>query len=90
MDLQLVCRVVLNGTYNNTIQNNQTWASSGSDLAWAQAVPDSNSAIGVQTYKPAQHCNVTASEDGGCISNLNGNVWTGNTFKTIDPCLPAQ
>lgn len=82
--------VVLNGTYNNTIQDNQTWASSGSDLAWAQAVPDHNSAIGVQTYKPPLHCNVTASEGGGGVSNLNGNVWTGNTFKTIDPCLPAQ
>ena len=82
--------VVLNGTYHNTIQHNQTWASAGSDLAWAQAVPDSTSAIGVQTYKPALHCNVTATEGGGGVSHLNGNVWTGNTFKTIDPCLPGQ
>jgi hypothetical protein len=82
--------VVLNGTYNNSITNNQTWGSFGSDLAWAQAVPDSNSAIGVTTYPPTLHCNVTASEGGGGVANLNGNVWTGNTFQIIDPCLPAQ
>ncbi len=82
--------VVLNGTYNNSITNNQTWASFGSDLAWAQAVPSSSSEIGVVTYPPTLHCNVTASEGGGGVSNLNGNVWTGNTFQTIDSCLPAQ
>jgi len=53
--------VVLNGTYNNTIQNNQTFASFGSDLAWAQAVPNNNSPIGVDNYPPTLHCNVTAS-----------------------------
>jgi parallel beta-helix repeat protein len=82
--------IVLNGTYNNTITNNQTWGSFGSDLGWAQAVPDSSSAIGVVTYPPTLHCNVTASEGGGGIGNRNGNVWSGNSYKTIDPCLPAQ
>jgi hypothetical protein len=82
--------VVLNGTYDNSITNNQTWGSFGSDLAWAQAVQDSSSAIAVKTYPPTLHCNVTASEGGGGVANLNGNVWTGNTFQLIDPCLPAQ
>jgi hypothetical protein len=82
--------VVLNGTYNNTISSNQTWGSFGSDLAWAQAVPSKSSAIGVVTYPPTLHCNVTASEGGGGTANLNGNHWTGNTFQTIDACLPAQ
>ena len=31
--------VVLNGTYNNQILNNQDWASTGTGYAWAQAVP---------------------------------------------------
>lgn len=79
--------VVLNGTYNNTIQNNQTWGSFGSDLAWAQAVPNNASAIGVTTYPPALHCNVTVSDGGGGVANHNGNVWTGNTYKTIDTCI---
>lgn len=82
--------IVLNGTYNNTIQNNNTFASFGSDLGWAQAVPNGNTAIGVTTYPPTLHCNVTVSEGGGGVSNLNGNVWKGNTYQTIDPCLPAQ
>jgi len=82
--------VVLNGTYNNTIQSNQTWASFGSDLAWAQAVPSSSSAIGVLTFPPTLHCNVTASEGGGGVANRNGNSWIGNTFQTIDSCLPPQ
>jgi hypothetical protein len=82
--------VVLNGTYDNSITNNQTWGSFGSDLAWAQAVPSSSSAIGVVTYPPTLHCNVTASEGGGGVAARNGNVWSGNTFQTIDPCLPAQ
>jgi parallel beta-helix repeat protein len=82
--------VVLNGTYNNHITNNTTFGSFGSDLGWAQAVPNSSSAIGVTTYPPTLHCNVTASEGGGGVSNLNGNTWTGNTYQTIDSCLPAQ
>jgi len=82
--------VVLNGTYNNQILNNQSWASRGSDFAWAQAVPNSGTPIGVDNYPPALHCNVTASEGGGGVGNLNGNVWYGNTFQTIDPCLPPQ
>jgi parallel beta-helix repeat protein len=81
--------LVLNGTYNNTLQNNQDWASVGSGFAWAQAVP-SGTSIGVVTYPPALHCNVTASEGGGGVVNLNGNIWAGNTFQTIDPCIPAQ
>jgi hypothetical protein len=82
--------VLLNGTYNNQILNNQTWASTGADLVWAQAVPSSSTPIGVVTYPPALFCNVTASEGGGGVANLNGNVWKGNTYKTIAPCLPAQ
>jgi len=81
--------VVLNGTYNNTIQDNQDWAATGTGFAWAQAVPAAT-AIGVATYRPFLHCNVTASEGGGGVLNLNGNVWTGNQFQKIDPCLPAQ
>lgn len=81
--------VVLNGTYNNTIQNNQDWASTGNGFVWAQTVPAGTS-IGVMAYPPVLHCNVTASEGGGGVSNFNGNVWTGNTFQNIDACLPAQ
>jgi hypothetical protein len=79
--------VVLNGTYNNTIKNNQTWGSFGTDLAWAQAVPNTSSPIGVDYYPPTEHCNVTASEGGGGVANHNGNVWSGNTYKTIDACI---
>jgi hypothetical protein len=82
--------VVLNGTYNNVIANNQDWASSGSGFAWAQVVPNPASPIGVVSAPPVLHCNVTASEGGGGIANLNGNSWTGNIFQTIDPCLPPQ
>jgi hypothetical protein len=82
--------VLLNGTYNNTILNNQTWASFGTDLAWAQAVPDNSTAIGVKTYPPTLHCNVTAYDGSGSAPPLNGNAWIGNTYRTIDPCLPAQ
>ncbi|HZR47475.1 MAG TPA: right-handed parallel beta-helix repeat-containing protein [Candidatus Manganitrophaceae bacterium] len=81
---------ILNGTYNNKILNNQDWSSTGGDLVWAQVVPDSTSAIGVVTYPPILHCNVTASEGGGGIAKLNGNVWSGNSAKLIDPCIPAQ
>jgi hypothetical protein len=83
--------VVLNGTYNNTISNNAIGTSSGGGLVWAQAVPSSGGAIGVVAYPPLLHCNVTASEGGGGIGKLNGNIWTGNTsVKPIDPCIPAQ
>ena len=82
--------VVLNGAYNNTIRNNQVFISTGSDLAWAQAVPNTSTPIGVDNYPPMLHCNVTASEGGGGTSNLNGNVWTGNAAKIIDPCVPVQ
>jgi hypothetical protein len=82
--------VVLNGTYNNQILNNTTFASFGADLTWAQAVPNSSTPIGVDNYPPTEHCNVTASEGGGGVSNHNGNVWSGNTFRTIDPCIPPQ
>jgi hypothetical protein len=84
--------VLLNGTYANRITNNQTWASFGSDLAWAQAVPDANSAIGVVTYPPTLHCNVGVYDGPGPppAPALNGNVWTGNTYQHIDPCLPTQ
>ena len=82
--------LVLNGTYNNTITNNTTYASFGSDLAWAQAVPNSSSPIGVDFYPPTEHCNVTTSEGGGGVANHNGNVWSGNTYQTIDPCITQQ
>ena len=51
--------MVLNGTYNNQILNNQSWASRGSGFAWAQAVPNSGTPIGVDNYPPALHCSVT-------------------------------
>jgi hypothetical protein len=81
--------VVLNGTYNNTILNNQDWASAGAGFAWAQTVR-ADTSIGVATYPPVLHCNVTASESGGGVTNRNGNVWAGNVTKTIDSCLPMQ
>jgi parallel beta-helix repeat protein len=81
--------VILNGTYNNRILNNQDWASLGTGFAWAQAVPSSNP-IGVLNYPPVTHCNVMASEGGGGVTNLNGNEWSGNVSKTIDPCIPPQ
>jgi len=82
--------VVLNGTYNNQILNNQDWASTGTGYAWAQAVPNSGTPIGVSNYPPMIHCNVTASEGGGGVANLNGNVRQGNSFQKIDPCIPPQ
>lgn len=83
--------VVLNGTYNNTIMTNAMGVSAGGDLVWAQAVPSSTTAIGVVTAPPVLHCNVTASEGGGGIANLNGNIWFGNTsLKSNDPCIPPQ
>ena len=80
--------VVLNGTFNNVIRNNQD--SPGTGFVWAQAVPFGGSPIGVVAYPPLLHCNVTVSEGGGGIGNLNGNTWTGNQFRMIDACLPAQ
>src|SRR5262249_26013202 len=71
--------VVLNGTYNNTVVNNQDWASTGSGFAWAQVVPAATP-IGVITYPSILHCNVTVS-DNPIPAPLNGNTWTGNTFK---------
>jgi hypothetical protein len=82
--------VILNGTYNNVIKNNQLYASGGGDLVWAQAVPDPNSPNGVSTYPPLINCNVTVSEGGGGVANHNGNVWSGNTFKTIGVCIAQQ
>ena len=80
--------VVLNGAYGNTILNNQDWASTGAGFVWAQAVP-ATTPIGVIVYPPILHCNVTVS-DGAVPEPLNGNIWKGNTFQTIDPCIPAQ
>jgi len=82
--------VILNGTYNNVIKNNQLYASGGGDLVWAQAVPDPNSPNGVSSYPPLIQCNVTVSEGGGGIANHNGNVWSGNTVKTIGSCITQQ
>ncbi len=81
---------MLNGTYNNTIKNNQVFASSGTDLVWAQAIPDPSSPIGVATEPPVIHCNVTVSEGGGGVANQNGNVWSGNTVSKIDSCIAQQ
>jgi hypothetical protein len=82
--------VILNGTYNNTIENNQVFASSGTDLAWAQVIPDPGSPIGVAGEPPVTHCNVTVTEGGGGVANHNGNVWSGNTAKNIDSCITQQ
>lgn len=82
--------VILNGTYNNTIANNQIFASAGADLVWAQAVPDANSPIGLAIEPPIIHCNVTVSEGGGGVVNTNGNVWSGNTARKIDGCITQQ
>src|SRR5215469_7514161 len=82
--------VILNGTYNNAINNNQLYASGGADLVWAQAVPNSSSPIGIDSFPPVVQCNVTASEGGGGVANQNGNVWSGNTFKTIASCITQQ
>lgn len=82
--------VILNGTYNNTIRNNQLYASAASDLGWAQAVPSGTSPIGILSEPPVLHCNVTVSEGGGGPAKHNGNVWSGNTFKHIDSCITQQ
>jgi hypothetical protein len=47
-------------------------------------------ALRIANYPPALHCNVTAGEGGGGGGHLNGNVWTGNSSRTIDPCIRAQ
>jgi parallel beta-helix repeat protein len=77
--------VVLNGTYNNVLTNNDARS-----FVWAQAVPDNTSPIGVVHYPPTLYCNVSASEGGGGIPNYNGNAWTGNTAKIIAPCVPNK
>jgi parallel beta-helix repeat protein len=82
--------VILNGTYNNRIVGNQVFAASGTDLAWAQVIPDPNSPIGVAIEPPIVHCNVTVSEGGGGVANVNGNVWSGNTARKIDSCIIQQ
>jgi hypothetical protein len=82
--------VVLNGTYNNKIQNNQDWASTGDGLVWAQAVLDSSTPIGVVAYPPTLHCNVTAYDGPASPPPLNGNVWTGNVSAKADSCIPPQ
>jgi parallel beta-helix repeat protein len=82
--------VILNGTYNNRILGNQVIAAAGSGLAWAQAIPDQGSPIGVAIEPPVVHCNVTVSEGGGGIANANGNVWSGNTARQTDSCIPPQ
>jgi hypothetical protein len=82
--------VVLNGTYNNTIENNQAASNTGGDLVWAQEILNPSTPIGVDTYPPAEHCNVSASEGGGGPALLNGNVWTGNIGRMVDPCIPPQ
>jgi parallel beta-helix repeat protein len=87
--------VLLNGTYSNSVTDNSTYASTATDLGWAQAVPDPTTPIGVKNYPPLLHCNVTVYD--GPLSKkhlqpppLNGNIWSGNSYKVIDPCLPPQ
>lgn len=82
--------VILNGTYNNRILENQLNSNTGSTLTWAQAIPDPNSLIGVATAPPVIHCNVTVSEGGGGVANHNGNVWSGNIDAYIDSCITQQ
>jgi Right handed beta helix region len=82
--------VILNGAFNNTISNNQVFSSTGTDLAWAQAIPDATSPIGVASEPPVIHCNVTVSEGGGGVANHNGNVWSGNTARNTDSCISQQ
>lgn len=82
--------MILNGTYNNIIRNNQVFASAASDLGWAQAVPSPTSPIGILSEPPVLHCNVTVSEGGSGTANHNGNVWSGNTAKKIDNCITQQ
>jgi parallel beta-helix repeat protein len=81
--------VVLNGTYDNLIAGNQLWSNVPADLVWAQAVPAATP-IGVLDAPPAVSCNVTVSEGGGGVANSNGNVWTGNTVRTVVPCITQQ
>jgi len=60
--------VVLNGTYGNQIINNQSWSSTAlPTFAWAQAVLNSGTPIGVDIAPPVLRCNVTASEGGGGV-----------------------
>lgn len=82
--------VILNGTFNNRILNNQVFANAGFDLVWAQAVPDPSSPTGVAPYPPLIGCNVTESEGGGGVVNENGNVWSGNVSKKIAACITQQ
>lgn len=83
--------VILNGTYNNTVTNNNIIVRAS--LVWAQEVLNSLSPIGVNALPDVNHCNVIASEGGGGVGNLNGNVWTGNVGNgatAIDSCIPPQ
>ena len=75
--------VALNGTYDNVFTNNHAGS-----FAWAQAVPDNTSPIGIVHYPPTLYCNVSASEGGGGPASQNGNSWMGNTAKIIAPCIP--
>jgi hypothetical protein len=82
--------VVLNGTYDNSILGN-SGHSAGGAFVWAQEVPDPSSVIRVKAAPPLINCNVTASEGGGGVGNLNGNVWSGNvTNNTLGSCIPTQ
>lgn len=81
--------VVLNGSPDNTIQDNTAWAQAGGALVWAQAIPASTP-IGVATDPPIIHCNVALSDGGSSLTNQNGNVWIGNSVQAQDPCIPPQ
>ncbi len=78
--------VLLNSTSGNQIQGNQLWSNLGTDLKWARATLDPMSPIGVRYYPNTAICNVP-------LAPFNGNVWSGNFFRTEDVCpggVPLQ
>lgn len=63
--------VVLNGTYNNQIINNEGFSTTAvPGFAWAQAVPNSGTPIGVDIAPPLEGCNVLPKLCGGAFPLL--------------------
>ena len=73
--------VILNSASNNEVEYNQLWQNTGNDLKWVQATLDPSSRIGVVAYPVIAVCNVSPT-----TPPFNGNVWSGNSFKTVDVC----
>ncbi len=71
--------VLLNTTRDNQVIGNTLWSNVGTDLKWAQATVDPASPIGVRALPLTAVCNVAAPP-------FNGNVWSGNSFRTEDVC----